>query len=204
MNWLQPAREVLGAASAILLLGGGASLLDAPSGLLRARSAIACNDSYYLLQAPCVVVGMDARWIEWHRDRLLLRGDVVITRANHAPVASFHYVRTCNLVLSDNPAALAGKDTGYAAVNAAALLGFKQIILAGYDMKFRGGKTHWHAGHPIPSFDQNYALRFAPTYLALIQQLEVAGVEVLGLPGCGVPVKPVSYGSAADMLEVAL
>lgn len=45
------------------------------------------------------------------------------------------------------PKVKTGGNSGYQAVNLAYLLGFKKIILLGYDMKITGGQVHWHGKH---------------------------------------------------------
>lgn len=39
-------------------------------------------------------------------------------------------------------------NSGAGAINLAAHLGVKKIILLGYDMQYTGGKRHWHGDHP--------------------------------------------------------
>lgn len=45
------------------------------------------------------------------------------------------------------PVICTGGNSGYQAVNLAYLLGFKRIILLGYDMQYTNKKTHWHPDH---------------------------------------------------------
>jgi hypothetical protein len=40
-----------------------------------------------------------------------------------------------------------GGNSGYQAINLAYLLGYKRIILLGYDMKPNGKQSHWHKDH---------------------------------------------------------
>ena len=51
-----------------------------------------------------------------------------------------------------------GNNSGYAALNLASLLGFKEIYLLGYDMKGVQGKQKWfHEGYPIVTADNVYS-----------------------------------------------
>lgn len=43
-----------------------------------------------------------------------------------------------------------GKNSGYQAINLAILLGYKKLILLGYDMQHDNGKVHWFGDHPKP------------------------------------------------------
>lgn len=40
------------------------------------------------------------------------------------------------------------RNSGAGAINLAAHLGAKSIVLLGYDCQHTGGKTHWHGNHP--------------------------------------------------------
>jgi len=40
-----------------------------------------------------------------------------------------------------------GGNSGYQAINLAVLLGYRRIILLGYDMQQTNGKNHWHGDH---------------------------------------------------------
>lgn len=40
------------------------------------------------------------------------------------------------------------RNSGAGAINLAAHLGAKNIVLLGYDCQHTGGKTHWHGNHP--------------------------------------------------------
>lgn len=41
----------------------------------------------------------------------------------------------------------AGANSGFQAVNLAALAGAAKIVLTGFDMQHTGGRKHWHADH---------------------------------------------------------
>ena len=43
-----------------------------------------------------------------------------------------------------------GGNSGYQAINLVYLLGYKQIILLGYDMQEQKGRSHWHKDHAFP------------------------------------------------------
>lgn len=71
-----------------------------------------------------------------------------------------------------------GKNSGYAAIGLAVLLGASRVVLLGYDMQ-RGpkGEEHWHPNHlqhrdnPFPQFLRLYG--------TLVEPLKAAGVEVV-------------------------
>lgn len=190
------------APSVVVVLGGGPSLSDLPSYITRQPFAVCCNDAYRLRDAPAYVAAMDNRWVCQHADLLLARGDQVYTQVTPSPRAGFYYFRQeKEAALSETWDRLAGADTGYAAINLAYLAGAKDIILAGFDMGFRGERTHWHRGHPIPSVEGNYKYRFRPAYAFLDAALRVRGVNLWQLPGSdvGQGVRRLSVGEAAQM-----
>lgn len=81
--------------------------------------------------------------------------------------------------LSDKPNGLhTGSNSGYQAINIAYLAGAKRIILAGYDLRFPGGRSHAHNGHLIPVGEDRYH-QYAKTYATMLPQLAKAGVEVI-------------------------
>src|SRR6056297_1835559 len=47
----------------------------------------------------------------------------------------------------DWPMLKTGGNSGYQAINLAVLLGYRRLILLGYDMQLTGGHTHWHGPH---------------------------------------------------------
>lgn len=71
-----------------------------------------------------------------------------------------------------------GSNSGYQVVNFAALAGAKRVLLLGYDMKFPGGKSHWHGGHPVKHPEAAYS-RYARNFKTMVPQLAKMGCEVI-------------------------
>jgi hypothetical protein len=81
--------------------------------------------------------------------------------------------------LSEKPDGIhTGQNSGYQAINIAVLAGAKKIILLGYDMKYTGGKSHSHSGHPVKMPEDCYK-RYAKNFTSLENPLEKLGVKVL-------------------------
>lgn len=55
------------------------------------------------------------------------------------------------LVLDSDNTIATGGNSGYQAVNIAALYGSRKIILLGYDCKASGERVHWFGNHPAPT-----------------------------------------------------
>ena len=89
--------------------------------------------------------------------------------------------------LSEAPNGLqTGSNGGYQAVNIATLAGAARVLLVGYDMRFTGGRSHWHAGHPVKVAEDRY-LQYARSYKTMLPQLARLGVEVVNCtPGSAV------------------
>ncbi len=75
-----------------------------------------------------------------------------------------------------------GGNSGYQAINLAVLLGYRQIILLGYDMQETNGRAHWHPDHKFPQ-STNPATptfkRWRKDYKTLAAECKKEGIEVL-------------------------
>lgn len=78
------------------------------------------------------------------------------------------------------PAINHGSNSGYQAINLAYLLGYKQIILLGYDMQETNGVVHWHGLHKEGNNpDEKRFQKWRQFFPALAKELKESGVEVL-------------------------
>lgn len=75
-----------------------------------------------------------------------------------------------------------GNNSGYQAINLAYLLGATTIILLGFDMKRKAGKTHFFGDHPYHRNDQGptdpIMQRWCGNFVQLAQDLRDEGVDV--------------------------
>ncbi len=76
-------------------------------------------------------------------------------------------------VLSEDPSTLAhGGLGGYQAINFAFLAGAVRIVLLGFDMQHREGRSNWHReGHPVKT-PERWNKQFAPNFRKLAKALE--------------------------------
>jgi len=79
----------------------------------------------------------------------------------------------------DWPCLKTGGNSGYQAINLAVLLGFRKIVLLGYDMQRTYGKAHWHEDHKGNNPTDNSLKRWVDEYNNLAVILDGIGVEVL-------------------------
>jgi hypothetical protein len=73
-----------------------------------------------------------------------------------------------------------GQNGGYQALNLAYLLGYKKIILLGYDMQpGPNGELHWHEDHDTKNPPPSMLEKWVKNFEQLAPLLKYAGVEVL-------------------------
>jgi hypothetical protein len=85
---------------------------------------------------------------------------------------------------SDDPGALRGLDSGFAALNLAYLRGFKDIALLGFDFMWNEGRSHFHEGYVSQNKHTDRFLgNWAPAFHRVVPQLEAAGCRVTNFVG---------------------
>lgn len=72
-----------------------------------------------------------------------------------------------------------GQNSGYQAINLAYLLGYKKIILLGYDMQMTAKKIHWHPDHKHKNPTPNMLKLWCANFDELAPLLEERCVQVL-------------------------
>ncbi len=168
----------------IAIIGGGPSLRGVDLLPLRGKAiTIAVNNAYELAPWAEYHLFGDRRWWEWHGSKFPadFQGKIISTSR-----ASFNDPRILKMdktfgAFSKVPHSLYGVDSGTQAVNLAAHLGARRIVLLGFDMGFApDGEAHWHADHKIPSVETNYIRKFLVQYEAVVlPALASRGVEIV-------------------------
>jgi len=189
------------AGETVLCIGGGPSLAPAAIAAARGRCrAIAINNSYGIAPWAEICYFADARWWEWHKDKPEFRafrgqkvtiGDGTGMMVSDPAVHMLHNYGADGL--SEQPNGLhTGSNSGYQAVNIAVLAGAGRILLAGYDMKFAGARSHWHGGHPTRMPEDAYT-RYATRFASMLPQLARLGTRVINCtPGSAITCFPFS------------
>lgn len=183
------------------LIGGGPSLEGFDWRRLRGRRTIAVNIAFKDFE-PTVIFSMDTRCLNW-----ILGGNYehkypgLQTRFNKT-TAYKAWLLTYTAQLPDDIFVVRvlknydyglrefswnysegighGNNSGFAAFNLAVLLGANPIYLLGFDMKHKDGKSHYHAGHPIPQ-DEATVIGFRAAFEKIAPELARRGVRVINL-----------------------
>jgi len=185
----------------VYILGGGPSLMDFDfSRLFGAGLLVGVNKGAFKRYAPSLVadcdvmVTLDQHFVRQHRAEIQAfvdeGGEAILimppSENGHRPVEGATYLyRRRNQGLSDNPADIYGVNSGYAALNAAYLMGAKEIGLLGFDMaRAADGRTHHHEGYAWHNPDSHRMMdRWATNFEMARQQLDDAGVHVTNFVG---------------------
>lgn len=173
------------AGETVVCIAGGPSVADIDLEAIRGKARfIAINNSYLIAPWADLLYFADYRWWEWHRDRPEFKsfaGAKVTIQGTGSlvPDTSTHLLHNYGTDgLSEVPNGLhTGCNSGYQAINIAYLAGARRIILLGYDMRFRNGRSHWHLGHPLRNPELHYEM-YAKLFGSTRKQLDAAGIEV--------------------------
>lgn len=171
-------------------VASGPSLTAEDVNAVRGKArVIAVNTSYLLAPWADVLYAADEKWWRWQRDKVRegkwpafdgMRFSLTERSAQYGVTV----LRTADGTgLSMDPTRLhagpsGGRNSGYQAINLAALFGAARILLLGYDMQ-RGpnGEKHCHADHPDGSEPKYDACRGG--FQALVQPLADAGIAIV-------------------------
>jgi hypothetical protein len=188
------------AGQVVVCIGGGPSAGVADLVRIAGRAhCIAINNSYLLAPFADVVYFADKQWWDWHhaRKEFMSHPGQKATIENTGMLIPdfdvFMLHNDGNEGLSERPNALnTGSNGGYQAVNLAWHSRPKKILLVGYDMRYPGGKSHWHGGHPTKMPESHYTM-YARKFDTMLPQLKRSGVEVINCsPGSAIKCFPVS------------
>lgn len=179
------------------ILAGGPSLLGFDARVLRGKGrVITINDSWRLAPWADVCYFCDDQW--WHQQIAKNPRSLDGTRTFYDSIyknfwicgGSGHFkghpqvhqlLFTGPTGLETNPTGLRhGSNSSYQAINLAYHFGVDQIVLLGVDMRVSSdGRTHWHDEPRESAFQLILANTMLPKFIALVEPLQEAGVEVL-------------------------
>jgi len=103
--------------------------------------------------------------------------------------------------LARAPRMLAGSNSGFAAFNLAVQLGYTDIALLGFDMKWEGGRSHFHEGYNQRQHIERNLAVWAKAFDNAARQLHGTGITVTNFIGpTGSRVKAFPSAPLADLL----
>ena len=169
----------------VVIVGGGPSLLGWDlSPLCKRCYVLVVNNAVWKLPAAAGFITADMRWAEHYQDRLIAEfaGEKFIVAPEDSALRclpGISYLRhSTELGLCDRADTVKVRgSSGYAAINAACLLGAKRIWLLGFDMAAPG--RHWFGTYPWKSaIDDSIFASWIAEFRTLAASLCAAGVSV--------------------------
>jgi hypothetical protein len=203
--------------SLFVIIAGGPSLTDeqvAKATALRWNGSkarvIAINDGYRKAPAADVLYFCDDKWWTWHHKALASWGGLIVRLeggkhdfGDKRIKVMRNYGREGFCDIRDG--LMTGRNSGFQALNLAAHLGAKRIVLLGYDMRAELGgrvpKTHWFGDHPGGTSPDVYN-QMRPLFATIAAPLADRGIEVFNCsPGSALTAFPrVCIDEAAEKL----
>ena len=168
----------------VAILAGGPSLTQEQVDYCRGKArVIAINNSHELAPWADALYFCDDRWFKWYEAKARAFAGWKITLENIPLVKQYPELMTLRNAgqagFSEHRNAIyTGSNSGYQAIHIAAHLGAARIVLLGYDMGFKGGRSHWHKGHPINPCEGTYQ-SMLPHFPALVAPLKQRGIDII-------------------------
>lgn len=148
--------------TAVVVATGPSLTPEAATAVLRARAArpsdlrvLAVNDAYRVIPAADLLYACDAKWWRAHEGAPLFRGERWTQDKRGGLEAAREFGLHCvasqgGSLPSTDPAVITqGMNSGFQAIEIAALMGARRIILVGFDMGLGpSGVRHFFGDHP--------------------------------------------------------
>jgi hypothetical protein len=144
---------------------------------------LAVNNAYMYSSGPDIVYAGDVSWWNRHRPYVppySLRFGMRSWRGLPGPGGVEVMERGPGEHFSlEWPVLGTGKNGGYQAINLAYLLGYRRVILLGYDMQFTWGRRHFHPDHPDRNPQESTMREWLRIFRKMAPAMEEAGLEVV-------------------------
>lgn len=183
----------------VFIIGGGPSFNLINKDLLKDKLVICINSAYQQFPDATMLYWCDDSWACNHYENLMkhscqLRftsrhtadGFIIkdlFTNGNAAVIK-----RTGDFGLDCNVDHVRGNNSGAQVINLLANMKVNRMILLGYDMNMKTGKSHWHDGHGLAMIPHIYSDMFIPSVQSMSAGLKSLGIDVVNC----------SEGSALD------
>jgi hypothetical protein len=168
------------------VIASGPSLVGFDFDALPAGTRIGANRSGWLAKCDlfCTV---DINFHNRERERIAAFGAnahvALDDMVNLIPGVTYwkHASNAAGLALT--PQMLAGSNSGFAAFNLAVQLGYTEIALLGFDMKWDGDRSHFHAGYNQKAHVDRNLWAWARAFDEAARQLHGTGIRVTNFVG---------------------
>lgn len=168
------------------VIAGGPSLIGFDFDALPEGPRIGANRSAWLANCDMLVT-VDRNFHRHEAERIASFGSnaFVALPDQQLPipgVSYWNYAR-CMEGLSFAPHTLAGSNSGFAAFNLAVQMGFTDIALLGFDMKWDGKRSHFHEGYNQNRHVDRMLETWAAAFDTAAGQLRDTGISVTNFIG---------------------
>lgn len=172
--------------STIILIAGGPSLTRADVALCEqsGHPLLGINNAYQITDKLSIHYACDTKWWRKHWNQIYKGPDRYSLKKNDKDAGVTGVTQMENDgtygISHQWPKLRTGQNSGYQAINLAYLLGYKTLILLGYDMQETGGEVHWHGLHQglMNPSDTQFS-RWRENFIVLAHELRDRGLEVI-------------------------
>lgn len=172
----------------VFIIGGGPSLNKylPDKTVLDGKDIIAVNSAYKFFPNAICCMFMDMHWFLGNKDHLLstFKGVPIVGAFPNEILEYRDRYKFDNILtregdsgLSTNDKTIVGSNSGHMAINLAVKLGYKDIVLLGFDMDKLNPVTHWHKEYIRQSMVDRYDSVMIP-YLNTINAHLPSGVSI--------------------------
>jgi len=168
------------------VIGSGPSLIGFDFDALPSGFRIGANRSAALAKCDALCT-VDRNFHNKNREHIASFGAnahvALPDRSEHIRgVTYWHYAQGLD-GLAFAPQTLAGSNSGFAAFNLAVQLGYKDIALLGFDMKWEGTRSHFHEGYGQRYHVDRQLGNWATAFSTAARQLQGKGIAVTNFIG---------------------
>jgi hypothetical protein len=174
----------------VFIIGGGSSLtktLPNPS-IIVDKDIIATNYAYDLFPNAMVLLFADKSWYVKHMLDIQNRFKGIIISSTNMDKEYYltnkvdHvFFRGEDYKISEVCDKLNGGNSGHLAINLAMFMGYRKIVLIGFDMNDKVKQTHWHDKHNYSVVTSRYREVFIPAFSSITPYQVKFGCEIYNL-----------------------
>jgi hypothetical protein len=165
------------------VIGSGPSLKDFDFDALPDGVRIGANKSAWIANCD-ILVSIDKRFWREHQEQIAaFNGDKYTTREalQDQPGLGAHILgHDRGDGFSHDQNILRGSNSGFAALNIAYLLGYREIALLGFDFQWDSGHSHFHDGY---YWQNKQADRHLATWCRAFDTIDQSGLNIINFVG---------------------